>query len=341
MITLELVQKMWELITPPEKGEINFEARQVDAVNTPSGSPLLTIDIDHHRHLLIPIDHDCKVTIDKQSAGVHILVNQWGDEEKRRRFIDVVCIKSHLDSLFDIIVFEILKGLETTTEDPGKICRNILSRWRELLRPEPSGIPDKATIVGVIGELMLLRDLVKLDPSSVDIWTGPNKGRYDFSSNMVALEVKTTLQRSGLIVTIHGLSQLDPPPNGILYLSVFRLEETPRVGETISSLIRDITACGCEKVELLKKLVLLGIYPDLIDRCDDYRFSLSEQITYVADDSFPKISANSFKQDALPAQIVSLNYQLDLTSSPPSAMPREHVDDVYRRLVGRGGNQNA
>ena len=341
MITLELLQKMWDMITPPEKDKVVFEARQIDSIETPNGSPLLTIDIEHHRHLLIPIKHNFKVIADKQSAGVHIVVNEWGEGNNRNKFIDVVCLKPHLDTLFDMIIFEILQELELTADDPGSACRKTLIKWREFLRAEPLGLPDKSSIVGIIGELILLRNLVKLNPSSIDIWTGPSQGRFDFYSDSLALEVKTTLQKRGLTVTIHGLSQLHPPASGTLYLAVLRLEEAPGAGETISSLVKELTSDGCDRIKLLTKLINVGINPDLIVRCDDYQFSLVENITYEVDGKFPSLTTDSFKESELPAQVVSLNYQIDLSSPPPFAMPIDQVQNVYRQLARGKGKGNA
>jgi hypothetical protein len=84
---------------------------------------------------------------------------------------------------------------------------------------------------------------------------------------------------------------------------------------------------------LLTKLIDAGIDPDLIPRCDDYRFGLVENMIYEINDSFPKLTADSFKESALPAQVVSLNYQIDLTSTPPSPIPVDQIQDVYQQLT--------
>ena len=79
MITLDLIHKMWGMVTPPKKEEVVFEARQIDVISTPDGSPLLTIDIDHHRHLLIPIRSDLKVVEDPTYLNYCRLVVNMSD----------------------------------------------------------------------------------------------------------------------------------------------------------------------------------------------------------------------------------------------------------------------
>ena len=59
------------------------------------------------------------------------------------------------------------------------------------------------------------------------MWTGPDGSEYDFFAGGQALEVKTTLRRQGIILTIHGHDQLDTPQGGNLHVAVLLIEETP------------------------------------------------------------------------------------------------------------------
>ncbi len=90
-----------------------------------------------------------------------------------------------------MLVFDILKSLETNSSKPEKICRDILSRWRDLLSKDQVNLPDKNTLIGVFGELWVLRSMAQHNPFAVDIWVGPEGARFDFINENKELEVKT------------------------------------------------------------------------------------------------------------------------------------------------------
>lgn len=339
MIALEIIQHMWQIIEFPEPTASKVEARQFETVAVPEGNPLLTIDQLGQRHLLIPVEWDAKVIEDKQSAGVHVRSNLWGDEEGKRRYIDVVCLKPHLNDLFDMIVFDILAELGQDASSPGRSCRQVLNQWRELLSHETVHMPDKTTLIGIWGELWILRELVKRNPHAVDIWTGPVGGRYDFWATKLAMEIKSTTQRKGYTVTVHGHDQLEIPQNGELYLVFLRLEESPKIGESVSSLVNDITDLGCDRIKLLTKLANLGLTLDLIAKCEESRFRLMENRIYHVDQGFPRITSASFKGEELPNGVISLSYQIDLTSEPPHPLRAEQAMAIYEWATNEQAEQ--
>jgi hypothetical protein len=325
MITLDLVQKMWSLITHPEKDSEVYEANEIDSISTPFGHPLLTIDTTNLRHFLIPISENSNALEDKQSAGVHVLINKWKEGNKKRRFIDLVCRKPHLNGIFDLVVFEILHLIETDSLAPEKASQVVLQRWRELLSREPSGTPDKIFVIGVLGELFLLKDLVAVNPDTIDYWLGPNGHRYDFYSGHKALEVKATTRKRERLITIHGIDQLSYQSDTKLYLAILRLEETPQIGITVSQMVRDIVALGCDQTKLFMKLAFLGMSPEVIVKCDEFRYVLREQIFYEVDQDFPRITEESFTAGKFFGQIVDVSYQIDLSSQPPIPLQQHEI----------------
>ena len=62
----------------------------------------------------------------------------------------------------------------------------------------------------MIGELIQLINLIKINPSADLIWGGPEGHRHDFSNGILSLEVKTTTMRHGVSVTINSIDQLNP-----------------------------------------------------------------------------------------------------------------------------------
>src|SRR5690606_11956509 len=210
MITLEIIQRIWTLLPPPAS-DGTIEVRELELALSPYGNPLLTIDGAGQRHLLIQAPLNTKLVHDKRSSGVQLLITTWGEGKDRRSYVDLVCLKPHLNGLFDLIIYDVLSELLQSRERPDRVCLLVLNRWRELLARDSVPTLDKNTIVGLFGELIVLRELARINPLAWRTWTGPDKGRFDFFGSGNALEVKTSLQRQGLVLSIHGHDQLDPP----------------------------------------------------------------------------------------------------------------------------------
>ncbi len=332
MITLEIIQRIWQMIEPPSSATEKVEAQQLDVINTPMGHPLVTVDALHQRHLLIPIEQPLKVVEDKQSAGIHVVMSEWGYEGGQQQYVDVICLKPHLASLFDLVVFDILETLPEDAARPDRVCRKVLNHWRELLSRDVK-IPERSTLLGVFGELWMLRELVKYDPRTLATWVGPKGARYDFYSGTKALEIKTSTQRKGRTILIHGHDQLDAPVSGDLYLTVLKVEETPVSGEAISELVQSLVELGCKHTDLLLLLANLGLTPDVIAKCDDMRLQVLERRIYRVDDRFPRITSLSFKGDGLPNGILSIAYEIDLSAEPPHPLTPDETAGLFQQFA--------
>lgn len=327
MIGLDVIQRIWSLFPPPAV-DGTIEARELDILGSPHGRPRLTIDNLGLRHLLIPVPHHGRLAEDKHSAGVHLLTAVWGEGEKRERYIDLVCLKQHLNGLFDLIIYDVLAEIQMSEGEPDRVCVFVLNRWRELLGRDSTPLPEKNEVIGVFGELLMLRDFIRINPLAIQYWTGPERGRYDFFAGGKALEVKTSLQRQGTILTIHGHDQLDPPADGSLHLVILQLEETPADGENLCNLISSIVRLGADQGEMYRKLARLGFFPEILTQLDEQRFKPIEKRVYLVNDEFPRITAASFVNGLLPRGVIAINYRIDLSMPPPHPLSREAVSEV-------------
>lgn len=335
MIAVDDIEAAWSLLEHPLPVKNELRVRELDAVTTAVGHPLFAVDEKGYRHLLIPVSPTADIREDKRSAGVQVVVNSLVDANKMRLFVDVTCRKPHLNKLFSIILSEILNMLSESVSRPDLICHQVLNRWRELLERGPSGRPDLQTVAGVFGELWQLREVVRLDSNSIDCWLGPTGARHDLAAGGTALEVKTTLARSGRFFTINGHDQLEPPADGILYLAAMRLEQVKTKGETIADLINTITSMGGDQYMLLTLLADIGITPDVVEACSDIHFRVDENRFYRVDSSFPRIVSGSFAGGVLPDGVLKVSYQIDLSTEPPVPLGDSEVKTVYRSLAVR------
>jgi hypothetical protein len=94
-----------------------------------------------------------------------------------------------------------------------------LDAWRRFLRDRRDGLSRPETI-GLIGELLVLEQLLVADPYGLATWQSPDDGLHDFESSGHALEVKAGLGPSSSI-TISALDQLDT--TGLRRLDLLRV----------------------------------------------------------------------------------------------------------------------
>jgi len=189
-----------------------------------------------------------------------------------------------------------------------------LLRWQTLLGRDRSGLLDSQEIRGLIGELLLLEQVVlpvKGPDSSVRSWEGPLGAPQDFRFEKRFIEVKTC-GPSKPLVWISSAEQLDIGAAPIT-LAVCVIEPAdPLVQQsfTLASLIARVRlslgASGPALAALDERLKLAG-YTDRPEYTADC-FALREFRYYDVTDGFPKL-----ERRLLPQAILSLTYQLDLT----------------------------
>lgn len=179
--------------------------------------------------------------------------------------------------------------------------------WCELLGNRNA----RQRVYDVIGEMVALRFLQLRggDP----IWRGPHAGRYDIECSNILYEVKSTQSRNSKRFQAHGLFQFDEHKREEK-LFYCRLEEAES-GVSINSLERDLIAGGYDRFELDVALGVLG-YP-AGKSVRDRQYAIVSMELFDVDEDFPHIESASFVGGALPLGVVSMNYDVDLSSVQP------------------------
>jgi hypothetical protein len=221
--------------------------------------------------------------------------------------LDVICEDDSLNPTFFSLIGEMLERVEAT----GRACMDelmrVLASWREALARE-RGLLSKQGVIGLFGELIVLRTLARRDPNlALAAWRGQEGYRHDFFLSN-ALEVKSYTSFSSPSVTIHGAFQLDPPVGGALHLVAMRLEESP-IGETIDELIESIEDLGIGRKQLFQR----SSSERPISSDDRHSFLVAEERIFEIVEQFPGIRASKLSADAL-IGLSHLSYTLLLDS---------------------------
>jgi hypothetical protein len=282
-------------------------------VTTPAGDLMAAVDHDGTQHILVPVPPGTPVAPDRRSKSVTLARRELMVQGSRRLFIDVACQRVELRDVFERLAAEICERVLARPDEYRVIPQLTLSRWRQLLEAGREPLRESG-LVGIYGELWVLRQMVAEDPlRRIDHWVGPDRAVHDFRRGNAAVEVKTSTARSGRVVEIHGVEQLALPPAGCLWLVYLRLGESS-IGTTLRQLIDEIEELGVDPATFEQLLSRTGISGD----SDTRPYEVREELRFRVDDDFPRVVPDSFTGDRVPEGVLNLNYQLDLSGSHPA-----------------------
>lgn len=243
------------------------------------------------------------------------------DQGEEIWFLNISCRDRRLLHTFHSLVGELIDRVEESGRRGIVELFEVIESWRRVLERASRQL-SRSLEIGLFGELLVLRELVRIRPEdALPAWRGVENYRHDFSLKN-AVEVKAYTGAASPSVQIHGSRQLDPPPLGTLSLITFRLEEVDS-GQTLDDLILEIGRA------VPVSLIYEKLQGDLPSK-ELRRFEVLEQRIYDVNSAFPGI-----RESALPAHsllgIDELSYRLLLDACPP---PNQHVtiSDILQGL---------
>jgi hypothetical protein len=253
----------------------------------------------------------------------------------RRRFVDVTCLFQAVADVFEHFISAVAERLQADASTPVSALNEVLERWHQFLLPA-AGPVGRTKLAAVMGELLVLRDIMHADPTrSVDIWIGPFGGRHDFRRGPRAIEVKTTRSHTSRDVTIHGEDQLEAPSEGALHLHFVRLEEVPSGGESVASVVDDLLSTGVAADALFHALAAAGIPIAELSATGDVSFEVRERLTVPVDDELPRIVPESFAAGARPTGVLDLSYVISLDHAIERTLSEADYHELIGDLAGR------
>ncbi|MCG5446131.1 PD-(D/E)XK motif protein [Micromonospora sp. NIE79] len=293
--------------------------RQMRVLDSPvevaAGPVAVGIDAAGRRHLLIPLTDRHPTVQDTTSRGVTVTTRGLEDDSRHsQRYADVVCDLPELNDIFAAFTDDLCQQLQRRPGDPGRVCLEVLHRWRELLYPAPGPTLGPGALIGLLAELHFL-ELIGGHGGAppLDLWTGPRSARTDFTSATAAVEVKATTHRDRLVVDVHGAGQLEERPGTDLYLYVEQFERDS-AGDSVPDAVDRLLATGIDRRVLLGALDAVGYRSDDADTYRQDRHRVKRVAAYhVNTPGFPRVT--SAQLDApLQQHLVRLTYSIDLSA---------------------------
>lgn len=175
------------------------------------------------------------------------------------------------------------------------------TRWKELVGNTDS----EQKVYNVIAEMMVLDHKFSHDKTAE--WAATRMSSHDIECKEESCEVKSTVKRYGAEITISGQHQLNYIKR--LYLYFCRLEESLE-GVSINDMKAILTSHGYDGGKLEIELERQGFERGANVR--NKRYKVLEKRLYKVDDSFPRITHESFKDNKYPSMITHIEYTVDL-----------------------------
>jgi hypothetical protein len=205
------------------------------------------------------------------------------------------------------------------SQEGGAIYTTLVARitaWQQFMKLDRSGILSAEEEVGLVGELVVLQELMDggVSPSNaLEAWVGPEDGLHDFAIGTGAVEAKTTLAPQGFLAEIASLEQLDDSLHRPLYIAAVRLAQQAERGMSLPVLVDTLIerVRGFGVAPMLEGRLLSAGYVDAM-RSHYSRAFVTKEITYrLVTDASPCLTRAN-----VPPAIQRVRYAVDLDAFP-------------------------
>lgn len=291
-------------------------------VETDRGPLLAAVDRADRRCLLVPIAPKHTLKEDVDGRAVTLRWRALEDENSYRTYACLELVDAGLTGLFTALCVEIIDRVAATPDRAVPTLRTVLSEWRALLAGAREALTPSA-LAGLFGELVVLRQLVEVDPGAVAFWTGPGGTAQDFHRRADAIEVKTTVLPEGRQIRVHGIGQLDLAPPGRLILRWFRLRTDQ--GISVPQLVDDIRMRTDDPQVFQVRLAACGYRESERDVYARRLFEVAEDRAYEVGPGFPRIVPSTLVGDGAVAGVGPVEYVVDLDSAAAEARRLDEV----------------
>lgn len=328
-----LLEREWREIHASKQGDGILEVpSRATAVKTGYGQVRIAIGPQGEPRLLVPVGRPDSGNTSAGSRNLFLARSSFRSSGKLEHFIDITLRNPRLTRVFTELVEEILKRLENG-EGPETAVHGTIKDFRNLLARTPEGDIPVTKLGGLIGELAILERLTAMRPEALDGWTGPIGQRHDFRRRNIAIEVKTSLRSDAAHITIHGPEQLLPPSDGRLILAHVRLEPVDGGALSVAELHQAIIEHGADELFLDERLAELGCRDPHAEEWNATRFAAEGIDFYAVSTGFPSVTPASFPGSILPPGIVTLTYEIDLSTARGHLLDPAQTDSVLSEFT--------
>lgn len=308
--------------------EVNKLTVRSTGTSTRYGEVAHAIDGRGNFTLLVPVGPRDEESIDWQNRLVSFGYRTIRVQGSPQTFLALQCLSDRVSTQFCLLADDILDAVSVNPEDADRVTKETVGRWRDLLREDRPRLLSKSQLAGLYGELLFLEELVfHHGDRALKSWTGPLGNRHDFEFANASFEVKTTAQNNGMVVSFHGVRQLQATEDLPLYVVAYQVERTPQ-GETIPAVLQRLYSSGLNRLELLSLLETVGYCEADSGHYASDRFGVLATKTIPIGPTFPRITHETVTMPGILDGIVALEYSVDLSPFQPVDVSLEDLKEA-------------
>ena len=261
--------------------------------------------------IVIPIELISEIYTD----NIPSLSVTFKDDSTEKKRVIISLEDEKFSDLFIILANDLIELIFNNKDKKKTLIKlsNRLNKWKEFLKGSKNPNLTKESLIGLVGELIILNELLKFDSSIETLlaWKGPFGNKNDFVKKNKSMEVKSSIEKIKNIVRISSEFQLDTNEIDSLKLAVVKLDSDIPEGkgvnlsELVTNTIKDKDAEWQAIFKIIMKVA--GYTFDNQESSINKRFLLNQINIYNVIENFPKICGSE-----LSVNLSEVKYDLDL-----------------------------
>lgn len=305
------IKAAWQQLSNAENDAAGGMPSIETGTSVAEGEVRLAISDSRFCAILLPIAMTEPVEPEKISQLILVQPVKLGLEGKTIRFLEVRCEEEQLNDVFAKVVSDVLGRIESGA-GVHKAVDEALKEFRRLLHKQRISSQDEKTIIGLIGELLTLIEILEIDPDGLKGWHGPDSDRNDFRAGFVTVEVKTSLGADGNRIHINGMRQLESSDGESFLIRHIRVEPNPDGNISVPDLVAQAAALLPDQSTLDDKLEKLGYTANNAESWRENRYTHVGSLAYEVRGNFPRLIPEMLEVEWPLAGVSAVSYEVDL-----------------------------
>jgi hypothetical protein len=277
------------------------------------------VDAMGWRHILVRLAEGQHEPAEQRTRGLTVRVRDLSEPgAEHGRYIDITCHEVAGYAALDLIGNDIVEALSKSDSDPSEVVTRVVNKWRRFWGQIPQSLLSVQEQIGLFAELwflfMWLGTRIPL-ADAVSRWRGPLGARHDFESPGVSVEVKASSSTRGPIHRIHGVTQLEPPEAGHLWLFSLQVRNEDGANNSLPAIVRygqQLVGSDADIAASLEDLLSKAGYSASHDgEYEKLRLRVVAEGLYQVAESFPRIVRSSF-DGGVPGGVEGIEYDVNL-----------------------------
>ena len=301
----------WARLRSSGKGDGAIEVPSIaSGVQTGFGPVRFALDSRGRPRLLVPCGPGSSLPPGISTDNLVIAISRFDVAGESAMFLDVSCTSPSLDGVFAEFAEEVLHRVEAG-QSPVRAVASTIDDFRRLLQEvQPFDIGEQQ-IVGLLGELVVLRSLVEIAPAATSVWSRSARAAARFPSSRARHRSRNAIRADATKISISSAGQLAEPAHGTLTLAHVTMERADAGRLFVSALYAEIVGHGADRRSLDSGLSAVGCADPQSPAWNRLRCELDALTGYEDARGISTYLPGQFAHATLPDGVEWLNYVVD------------------------------